>query len=131
MPTDPELETMRPAADWDPTAHEDVVAELADDDLTFRVWGGDWCPDCRERLPEFAAALDAADVSDDAVHVYPVENGDDGKTGPEMDSYDVERIPTVIVERGGAELARFVESAPLPVATTLVRELTGEEQGID
>jgi thiol-disulfide isomerase/thioredoxin len=128
MPTEAAetLETMRPAADWDPASHEAEIETLADESLTFRVWSGDWCPDCREQLPAFAAALEAAGVPDERLYAYPVERTDEGKEGPEMDAYDVDRIPTVIVERDGEEVARFVESGPLPITATLARELAGE-----
>lgn len=125
------METMEPAADWDPAAHEGVVETLAADGLSFHVWGGDWCPDCREQLPAFAAALEAAGVPADRVTVYPVERTDGGKTGPGMTEHGVERVPTVIVERDGAEVARFVERSALPIPVALTRELRGEETGID
>lgn len=103
---------------------DEVTATLGAADLTYRVWGGDWCPDCRRQLPAFAAALAAAGVPDDRVSQYPVETAADGsKTGPEVDAYDVTRIPTVVVERDGAELARFVEDAADPVAVVLARRL--------
>lgn len=114
---DPDLETMRPNPAWDAAAYDDVVDTLADATVTYRVWGGDWCPDCRQQLPDFAAALDAADVSAERLHVYPVERGADGKVGEKVEAYDVDRIPTVVVEDDdGSELDRFVENEPVPVA---------------
>ncbi|RLM57592.1 thioredoxin [Halobellus sp. Atlit-31R] len=118
------LETMRPNPAWNADAHEETVAALAADGLVFRVWGGDWCGDCRGQLPDFAAALDAAGVSEDRVHQYPVEKEADGsKTGPLVDDYDVDRIPTVVVERDGDEVARYVETAPVPIAIYLAERL--------
>lgn len=125
------METMRPATDWDPEAHERVVDVFADESLHFRVWGGDWCPDCREQLPALAAALDAAGVSDDRLTVYPVERLDGQKRGPGMDEFGIERIPTVLVERDGEEVARFVEESAMPVPEYLCRRLSGDETGID
>jgi thiol-disulfide isomerase/thioredoxin len=110
--------------DPDAAVLADVTAALGADDLTYRVWGGDWCPDCRRQLPAFAAALAAAGVPDDRVHQYPVERADDGtKTGPAVEAYDVARIPTVVVEREGREVARFVEDADESVAAYLARRL--------
>lgn len=108
------------AADIDP----DVAAALGTEGLTYKVWGGDWCPDCTQQLPQFAAALDAAGVSADRIEQFPVEKVDGEKQGPGMDEYGVEYIPTVIVFDGeGDELARFVESADTDIATYLAREL--------
>ncbi|WP_435064919.1 thioredoxin family protein [Halobaculum sp. EA56] len=118
------LATMEPddAADVDP----DVAAALGADGLTYKVWGGDWCPDCTGQLPGFAAALEAAGVPADRVEQYPVEKVDGEKEGPGMDEYGVTRIPTVIVFADGEEVARFVESADTDIATYLARELGGD-----
>jgi len=102
----------------------DVAAALGAEGLTYKVWGGDWCPDCTQQLPQFAAALDAASVAADRIEQFPVEKVDGEKQGPGMDEYGVEYIPTVIVFDGeGDELARFVESADTDIATYLAREL--------
>jgi len=109
---------MQPAPDA--TVPDGVTATLGAADLTYRVW----CPDCRRQLPAFAAALAAAGVPDDRGSRYPAETAADGsKTGPEVEAYDVTRIPTVVVERDGAEVARFVEDAADPVAVVLARRL--------
>ncbi|WP_049930548.1 TlpA family protein disulfide reductase [Halosimplex carlsbadense] len=120
------LETMDPNPVWTEEAYGetvDVLAALADD-VTFKVWGGDWCIDCRSQLPDFGAALDAAGVPDHRIEEYAVEKEEDGtKIGPNVDEYDIEYIPTVVVERNGEEVARFVEEEPVPIAVYLAREL--------
>lgn len=118
------LETMRPGDD---TARvDDAVRDaLGADGLVYRVWGGDWCGDCRRQLPAFAAALADAGVPADRVHEYAVEKAADGsKTGPAVEAYGITRIPTVVVERDGEEIARFVESADRPVAAFLADHLS-------
>lgn len=119
------LETMRPDPEVDPDGEPpaDAVETLAAENLTFRVWGGDWCPDCTDQLPRFAAALDAAGVPEERIEQFPVEKVDGEKQGPSMDEYDVAYIPTVVVSRGGEELARFVESEDVPITEYLAREL--------
>ena len=124
--TEAELETMRPNPAWDAAANGEVVEALSEESLTFHVWSGDWCPDCRGQLPDFAAALDAAGVPAERVEQYPVEKVDGEKEGPGMDENDVEFIPTVVVRRDGEEAARFVEEADVPVAAYLARELSGD-----
>ena len=119
------LETMRPNPVWDAESYEDAVAtfEAMADDVVVRVWGGDWCKDCRSQLPDFGAAMEAAGV--DAVEHCPVEKADDGsKIGPSVEEYGVERIPTVVVEDDeGRELARFVEEAEVPLVVHLAEQL--------
>ncbi|MUV57574.1 thioredoxin [Halogeometricum sp. CBA1124] len=119
------LDTMQPNPAWDAASYEDAVDALAEDGLVFKVWGGDWCKDCRTQLPDFAAALRAAEVPEENVEHYPVEKADDGsKVGPLVEEYDVERIPTVVVEREGEEVARFVEEERVSVAVYLARQLS-------
>ena len=119
------LDTMQPNPAWDAASYEDAVDALAEDGLVFKVWGGDWCKDCRTQLPDFAAALRAAEVPEENVEHYPVEKADDGsKVGPLVEEYDVERIPTVVVEREGEEVARFVEEERVSVAVYLARRLS-------
>jgi len=122
------LETMEPNPVWVADAYADTVDVLGAhaDDLVYKVWGGDWCKDCRSQLPDFGAALDAADVPADRIEHYPVEKDDDGsKVGPGVEEYDIEYIPTVVVERAadGEEIARFVEEEPVPIAVYLADEI--------
>jgi thiol-disulfide isomerase/thioredoxin len=123
------LETLAPATDLDADAFDDaVLAALAADDYVFKVWGGDWCGDCQRQLPEFGAALAAAGVPDDRIEAFPVVKGPNGKEGELVDAYDVDLIPTVVVESpDGDELARFVEDADVSVAEFLARELADAE----
>ena len=122
------LETMQPNPAWDADSYPDVVDALSRDSLVFKVWGGDWCKDCRSQLPDFGAALAAAGVPEENVDHYPVEKEDDGsKVGPGVDEYDIERIPTVVVERDGAELVRFVEDADAPIAVYLAERLAADD----
>ena len=116
---------MRPNPVWDAESYDDAVAvfESLADEIVVKVWGGDWCKDCRSQLPDFGAAMEAAGV--DAVEHYPVEKADDGsKVGPGVEEYGVDLIPTVVVEDdGGQELARFVEEAEVPMVVHLAEQL--------
>jgi thiol-disulfide isomerase/thioredoxin len=130
MSDDGRLTTMEPDPVWDADSYEETVETLRDlgDDVVFKVWGGDWCKDCRAQLPAFGAALEAADVPEDRIEHYPTEKEDDGsKTGPGVEEYGIEYIPTVVVEdvETGEELARFVEEAEVPIAVALADELEG------
>lgn len=123
------LETMEPDPDWDPEEHGEAVELLAslDGDYRFLVWGDDGCVDCQELLPAFGAALEAAGVPDDRVERYPVERLPGGrKRGPKVPEYAIQRIPTVIVEREGEELLRFVEAATLPIPEYIVENFPDE-----
>ncbi|WP_248897173.1 thioredoxin family protein [Haloplanus halobius] len=116
------LATMDPADDWEGT--EADLAVLGQDGLTYLVWGGDWCGDCQEQLPGFAAALDAAGVSEEQIEHYPV---DEDKQGAGVDEYAIEYIPTVVVERDGEEIVRFVEEEPVTIAEYLAEQLAAAD----
>jgi thiol-disulfide isomerase/thioredoxin len=120
------LETMEPNPAWVADAYVDTVETLDvySDEVIFRIWGGDWCKDCRAQLPDFGAALKAANVPDDRIHEYAL---DENKEGPGVEEYGIEKIPTVIVEDDdGEEIARFVEDESLPIALYLAEKLRDE-----
>jgi thioredoxin 1 len=111
------LETLRPNPVWDADSYADTVAVWAAlaPDITVKVWGGDWCKDCRKQLPDFGAGLEAAGIDPETVEQYPVEKREDGsKKGPLVEEYGIAYIPTVVVERDGEELARYVEEEAVP-----------------
>lgn len=127
------LETMEPAPGWDPDDHTDVVETLAalGEEYRFLVWGDDGCVDCQDRLPAFGAALAAAAVPDDRVDQYPVERLPEGeKRGPKVSEYAIERIPTVVVERDGEEVLRFVEDEGMPIAEYVATRLSEVETSV-
>ena len=125
------LETMEPNPVWSEGAYAETIEILESnaDELVYRVWGGDWCKDCRSQLPDFGAALDAAEVPDENVIHYSVEKEDDGsKVGPKVEDYGIELIPTVVVERDGEEIARFVEEESVPIAVYLAQQIRDASQ---
>ncbi|WP_049890361.1 TlpA family protein disulfide reductase [Natronorubrum sulfidifaciens] len=120
------LETMQPNPTWDAASYEDAVDTLTahNDELTYKVWGGDWCKDCRKLLPDLGAALQAAEVPDERIEEIAL---DKDKQGPGVEEYDIEYIPTVVVETDdGEEVVRFVESEDLPPAIWLAEQLDKE-----
>lgn len=127
------LETMEPNPIWDAEANAEALEPFEEhaDELTIHVWGGDWCGDCRAVLPDFGAAMEAADVPPESIHHHEVEKLDDGsKEGPKVEEYGIEYIPTIVVERDGEELARFVEEEPVPAVTYLADRLRETEASV-
>jgi thioredoxin 1 len=112
------LETMEPNPVWVADAYGETVNVLEEygPRLQFKIWGGDWCKDCRAQLPDFGAALEAASVPAANIEHHAVDRE---KQGPEVEAFDVERIPTVVVLHEGEEIARFVEEASVPIAVYL------------
>jgi len=120
------LETMSPNPVWNPAGYEDAIDAVAEraDELTVRIWAGDWCKDCRAVLPDFAAALDEAGVPEGRIEEYAL---DQDKQGELVAEYDIEYIPTVVIEREGREVARFVEDEPEPPIVHLAEQLDAPE----
>ena len=116
------LETMEPNPVWVADAYAETVdvLEAYGQDLVVRVWGGDWCKDCRAQLPDFGAALDAAEIPEKNIVHHEL---DQDKQGPGVDEYGIEFIPTVVAEYEGDEIARFVEDEPVPIAVYLADEI--------
>ncbi len=122
------LETLAPDPSFDPDTLDSAVLDALDGEYRFKVWGGDWCIDCKRQLPAFGAALAAAGVPDDRIESFPVTKGPSGKEGPGVEEYNIELIPTVVVETAdGEEVARFVEEAETSIAEALAAELSGAE----
>lgn len=120
------LATMEPDPNWEVSQFSDAVDTLAAwaDVVTIKVWGDDGCGDCQEQLPGFAAALVASGIDPASVEHYSVERLPEGKKrGPLVDAYNIERIPTVVIERDGEEIARFVEEERVPIAVFLANQL--------
>ncbi|WP_227775578.1 thioredoxin family protein [Haladaptatus pallidirubidus] len=116
------MESTEPNPTWDASAHSETVGaiEAGVGEVTYRVWGADWCGDCRSALPDFFAALDAAGVPDDEMRVYEVDRD---KNGELTEEYDVTLIPTIVAERGDEEIARFEESESRPAAEFVAEKL--------
>lgn len=117
------LQTLRPNADWDFQENADAIRvfERLAGNVTIKVWGADWCGDCQRELPLLAAVLEAAGVPETDIEQFPV---DQEKQGSQTDKYNVEYIPTVVVERDGTELARFVEQAEGSAVDELAAQLS-------
>lgn len=143
------METTQPNPTWDAEAHSETVdaMEAAVGEVTYRIWGADWCGDCRAVLPDFFAALETAGVPDDEIEVYEV---DQDKDGEKVEAYDVTFIPTIVVEQSstgdrtqsdniveqngeeggegeddekGDEITRFEESEDRPAARFVAERL--------
>lgn len=117
------MDAMEPNPAFDPESYPDVIEafDALGPEARILVWGGDWCPDTRQELPDFAATLEASSLSPEQIETYEVDHE---KNGPKVEEYGIDRIPTIIVERDGEQLATFVEKEPVPAAIVLADQLS-------
>jgi thiol-disulfide isomerase/thioredoxin len=104
---------------YEPNAKAVSEIESMDKDTTVTLAFGTWCPDSKNYIPRLIKALHAA--ANDKVHVKLV--GIDNQFREPATTVQPRRItnvPTVIVERGGREIGRIVET---PAAPTMEEDL--------
>jgi len=90
-----------------------------DQDTTVTLAFGTWCPDSKNYVPRLLKALRTA--GNDKIHVKLI--GVDNQFREPVETVQPRRItnvPTVIVERGGREIDRIVET---PAAATMEEDL--------
>lgn len=77
--------------------------------LKFVVVMGTWCSDSKREVPRFFKVLDSAHASQDTILLYGVDRSKQNALGTAA-TYDIEKVPTIIVFDKGKELGRIVES---------------------
>ena len=102
-------------------ANVQAVASIKsiDKDTTVTLAFGTWCPDSKNYVPRLLKAL--SDAGNDKIQVKLI--GIDNQFREPIDAVQPRRItnvPTVIVERGGREIDRIVET---PAAATMEEDL--------
>ena len=103
------------------TPNNTAVTQLkaANNETTVTLAFGTWCPDSKNYVPKLIKALDAA--GNQKIHLKLV--GIDNQFREPVTTVQPRRItnvPTVIVERGGREIGRIVET---PAASTIEEDL--------
>jgi thiol-disulfide isomerase/thioredoxin len=104
---------------YEPNAQAVIAIESNDNDTTVTLALGTWCPDSKNYIPRLIKALRAA--GNDKIQVKLV--GIDNQFREPVTTVQPRRItnvPTVIVERGGREIGRIVET---PGAPTMEEDL--------
>ncbi len=91
-----------------------------EDDADYIVVLGTWCPDSKREVPRFLKAADSAGIPASRIRLYGVDRQ---KKGPDAapETYNIERVPTFIVLKGGKEIGRVVESP----TTTIEGDIVG------
>lgn len=85
----------------------ELIRESAGD-AEYLVFVGTWCGDSRREVPRFLRIAEEAGIPPERIRLY---NLDRTKTSPDglTARWEIERVPTFIVLRGGREIGRIVE----------------------
>lgn len=94
------------------------------------VYLGTWCSDSRRELGRFWRALDEAggDVAFELAYVG-VER-DKAERADTLAGFELEYVPTFVVEIDGVEVGRIVEESPNGIERDLAALLRGEATGL-
>lgn len=106
---------------YKPNAQAVAAIKSLDIDTTVTVALGTWCPDSKNYVPRLLKAL--SDAGNNKIHLKLI--GIDNQFREPVAAVQPRRItnvPTVIVERGGVEMNRIVET---PAAATMEEDLAG------
>lgn len=76
----------------------------------FIVFVGTWCSDTKDLLPKFYKTLQMAEIPMDAVEMYAVDRNKQA-LNLEATFYNIQNVPTFIVNHQHRELGRVVENA--------------------
>lgn len=84
-----------------------MIAKMQSD-VDLLVFFGAWCSDSRREVPRLVKILQLAGIPESRVRYYGLDRTKKSADGL-TDTYTIERVPTIIVVRGGEELGRVVE----------------------
>lgn len=129
--------TEPPYAEWFQSGYDDytpdatILRRLRAADrrgVTMTLFFGTWCGDSRREVPRIVKLLDEMAFARDGVELVAVDAGE-GKhkrsPGGEEQGLEIYRVPTLVVRRGEAEIARLVEFPVLSLERDLLAILSG------
>lgn len=101
---------------WYP-AYDDYDIDVATADslkdalqgIDITVVMGTWCSDSQYEIPELYRIFDYVDYPTDKITILCIDRDKNGKAD-EVDSLDIELVPTIIFYRNENELGRIVET---------------------
>lgn len=88
-----------------------TISELKQDleNIDITVVLGTWCSDSREQVPHFFKIIDETGFPENRINMICVDR-DKKSTSREVDSLNIELVPTFIFYKDGKEMGRIEES---------------------
>ncbi len=78
-------------------------------DYTIVIFMGTWCDDSHNIIPKLEKTLKEIDYPLSGVTMYGVDRAKTTKNG-ENKTYNISRVPTIILFKGGKEAGRITET---------------------
>lgn len=88
--------------------------------ISYIVFGGTWCEDTHQYLPQFMRIMDDARVQDKRIKLYAVNKEKKTVLNNKSEEYKIEKVPTFIVLYDKKEVGRVVESPGKNIETDLM-----------
>ncbi|MCT2409195.1 thioredoxin family protein [Chryseobacterium antibioticum] len=117
-----------PYADWYVKEHDEyaidqkAIGELRKAKLTsysLVVFMGTWCEDSHRDFPRLMKILEELKYPDNKLTIIAVNRKKESPTGDEV-RYNIQKVPTIIVEKYGKEIGRIIE---MPTSGYIERDL--------
>lgn len=111
----------------DYTPDPDAVARLAplvkSPDLSLIIFGGSWCGDTKAEFPKYFKLFSALNLPQSSLSLHGVSRKKKEPSGI-AERYNIKRVPTLIVLKGGKEIGRIVEYPTESIEKDLLKILT-------
>ena len=117
-----------PYADWYVKEHDEyAIDQKAINELkkykigtyNITVFMGTWCEDSRRDFPRLMKILEEVKYPENKLAIIAVNRKKESPTGDEA-RYNLQKVPTIIVEKYGKELGRIIE---MPTTGYIERDL--------
>lgn len=117
-----------PYADWYVKEHDEyamdqkAINDLKKDKINsynITVFMGTWCEDSHRDFPRLMKILEEVKYPDNKLTIIAVNRKKESPTGDEG-RYNVQKVPTIIVEKYGKEIGRIIE---MPTTGYIERDL--------
>lgn len=118
----------QPYADWYVKEHDEytldqkAISQLKKDKFTtysLLVFMGTWCEDSHRDFPRLMKILDELKYPDNKLTIIAVNRKKESPSGEEG-LYNIQKVPTIIVQKYGKEIGRIIE---MPTTGYIERDL--------
>ncbi|SEM86287.1 hypothetical protein SAMN05421856_107206 [Chryseobacterium taichungense] len=117
-----------PYSDWYVKEHDEyaldqkAISELKKDKInsySITVFMGTWCEDSHRDFPRLMKILEEVKYPESKLTIIAVNRKKESPTGDEV-RYNIQKVPTIILERYGKEVGRIIE---MPTTGYIERDL--------